>query len=274
MSRYESEGNLRLSMQPEETTAMLRAFMRLSFSAAVAAVLAGCSVAEVGDDRGGPLGLDPGLPKPMDYPIQGIDVAKYQGEIDWSAVAASGIKFAWIKATEGGDHVDERFQANWEAAKAAGVTPGAYHFVYWCRPPLEEISWFEQNAPKEAGVLPPVLDVEATPESKTCKRHLDRESAQADIKAMLEELTRYYGRKPVIYTTPDFYEAILDDGAFSDYPFWLRSTKHFPSVRYGAHPWVIWQYQADGHIPGIEGKVDRNVFNGKADQWKAFLAAR
>src|SRR5579871_4785398 len=51
--------------------------------------------------------------KPKDYPIHGIDVSKFQGDIDWNAVASSGIKFAWIKATEGGD-ADARFQANWE----------------------------------------------------------------------------------------------------------------------------------------------------------------
>ena len=59
--------------------------------------------------------------KPHDYPVHGIDVSKFQGEIDWSKVADSGVKFAWIKATEGGDRVDERFEANWEGAKAAGV---------------------------------------------------------------------------------------------------------------------------------------------------------
>ena len=73
----------------------------------------------------------------------------------------SGVKFAWIKATEGGDHVDAKFQANWEAAKAVGIPRGAYHFVYWCRSPLEEVRWFEQNVPVEADALPPVLDVES-----------------------------------------------------------------------------------------------------------------
>ena len=60
-------------------------------------------------------------PRPRDYPVHGIDVSKFQGDIDWSKVADSGVKFAWIKASEGGDRLDERFQANWEGAKAAGV---------------------------------------------------------------------------------------------------------------------------------------------------------
>ena len=61
------------------------------------------------------------FPKPHDYPVHGIDVSKFQGDIDWNAVASSGVKFAWIKATEGGDRADERFQANWTGAKIAGA---------------------------------------------------------------------------------------------------------------------------------------------------------
>ena len=149
------------------------------------------------------------FPRPHDYPVHGIDVSKFQGDIDWNAVASSGVKFAWIKATEGGDRADERFQANWTGAKTAGVPHGAYHFVYWCRPPMEEMAFFEQNAPVEDDALPPVLDVEATPTSKTCHRHLTQESAAADMRVMLEEMERHYGKRPIIYTTVDFYEAIL-----------------------------------------------------------------
>ena len=145
--------------------------------------------------------------KPKDYPIHGIDVSKFQGDIDWNAVASSGVKFAWIKATEGGDRADARFQANWEGSKAAGIPHGAYHFVYWCRPPLEEISYFEQNAPVEDDALPPVLDAEATPTSPTCRRHVTQDEAIADMQVMLQEMERHYGKRPIIYTTPDFYEA-------------------------------------------------------------------
>ena len=108
--------------------------------------------------------LHSNYPKPRDYPVHGIDVSKFQGDIDWNAVASSGVKFAWIKATEGGDRLDNRFQANWAGAKAAGVAHGAYDFVYWCRPPLEEMANFEQIAPVEQDALPPVLDVEADPD--------------------------------------------------------------------------------------------------------------
>ncbi len=233
---------------------------------ALAALLSGCG--------GGvsPLDVvDQNYPRPRDYPIHGIDVSKFQGDIDWSKVADSGVKFAWIKASEGGDHADERFQANWSGAKAAGVPHGAYHFVYWCRPPMEEMAFFEQNAPVEDDALPPVLDVEATPTSKTCHRHLTQESAIADMKVMLAEMERHYGKRPIIYTTVDFYEAILSDGAFMDYPIWVRSTKYAPAVKYGERAWHFWQYQSDAWVPGIGTKVDRDAFYGAEEQWQAFL---
>ena len=60
---------------------------------------------------------------PWHYPIHGTDVSKYQTNVDWSAVRASGISFAFIKATEGGDRVDDRFKEHWNGAHQAGIAP-------------------------------------------------------------------------------------------------------------------------------------------------------
>jgi lysozyme len=206
-----------------------------------------------------------------EHPIQGIDVSKYQGDIDWQAVRDGGVRFAWIKATEGGDVLDSKFQANWEGARAAGIPRGAYHFAFWCRPWYEEVNWFKKNVPVEPDALPPVLDVEATPQSKLCKRTLEREKTIADMRLMLEELERHYGKKPVIYSSVDFYQSILFDGALSDFPIWVRSTKYHPAVRYGNRHWHIWQYASDGTVPGIQGAVDRNAFYGSEGDFRRWL---
>lgn len=208
---------------------------------------------------------------PNRHLIHGIDVSKYQGRIDWQAVRQAGIKFAYIKATEGGDHIDSRFAENWEGAAAAGLPRGAYHFVYWCRPWRHEIEFFKSVVPNDPDALPPVLDVEATPTSKTCKRTLQREPVLREMRAMLQAMERHYGKKPVIYTTVDFYEAILHPNEFDDYPIWVRSTKYGPSVKYPGRQWTFWQYQSDGRIPGIVGNVDRNAFHGTAAQWARFV---
>ncbi len=251
-------------------TSFAAAFARLASVLALGLTLASCG-ADVDDDPVGFVSAD--KPRPRDFPIHGIDVSKYQGDVDWNRVADSGVKFAWIKATEGGDHVDAKFQANWAQAKAVGIPRGAYHFVYWCRSPIEEVRWFEQNVPPDADALPPVLDVELDSESKTCHKRLEQQQTIADMKLMLNEMERYFGKKPIIYTSVDFYQSILSDGAFADYAMWVRSTKYHPSVKYGSRSWLIWQYQADGHIPGIRGEVDRNVFYGTKQQWGEFLAS-
>ena len=233
-----------------------------------ALALSACSTVEM---SGGGTHFPPDMPQPTDFEVHGIDVSKYQGLIDWGQVRQSGVRFAWIKATEGGDNADSQFQRNWAEARAAGIPRGAYHFVYWCRPWQEEMRWFEQNVPVENDALPPVLDVEATPTSKTCKRTLYRDEVLAQMRQMLEEMERHFGKRPVIYSTVDFYAGILAGGGLSDYPIWVRSTKYSPSVKYGDRRWHFWQYQSDGRIPGINAKVDRNAFFGSAKQWQAFL---
>ena len=208
------------------------------------------------------------------YHISGIDVSKFQGDIDWSRVKASGVKFAYIKSTEGGDRVDENFRANWRGAAREGIPRGAYHFVYWCRDPRSQIKWFEKNVPADPKALPPVLDVELTPTSPTCKRILHRAETVREIGIMLAEMKRFYHKTPIIYTTVDFYRGILSDGALKQYPIWVRSTKYKPQVAYGQRPWRFWQYQSDGHVPGVPGHVDRNAFYGGSKQWLAFLGTK
>src|SRR5205823_659757 len=62
----------------------------------------------------------------------GIDVSEHQGRVDWRAVAADGFEYAYVKATEGADHVDDDFSRNWTGAATAGITRGAYHFFSFC----------------------------------------------------------------------------------------------------------------------------------------------
>jgi lysozyme len=117
--------------------------------AAAGAVLASCAqqqharVEVLGDAK-----PHPGVARAHRMPIHGIDVSKWQGKIDWASVGAAGTQFAFIKATEGGDHLDARFIENWQGAKRAGIPRSAYHFMFWCRPAEQQAAWFNATCPR------------------------------------------------------------------------------------------------------------------------------
>jgi lysozyme len=213
----------------------------------------------------------PKVARAQDLPIHGIDVSKWQGKIDWASVKAAGTQFAFIKATEGGDHVDERFSENWHGARQAGVPRGAYHFVYWCRPAHEQAAWFKRNVPADPDALPPVLDLEWNGHSPTCPKKLDKETALEKIRLMLNEMEAHTGKRPIIYTDITFHKDVLE-GELEEYPHWVRSVAAEPHERYVNRDWILWQYTTTGRVPGIKGDVDRNAFYGGSSEWAKFLA--
>lgn len=244
--------------------------------AGIALTLAGCSSAGPAFEASyHPLKSDtkphPGVVKAHRYPVHGIDVSKWQGEIDWSEVKRAGTAFAYIKATEGGDHLDERFRANWDGARQAGVLRGAYHFMFWCRPAEDQAAWFKRNVPRDADALPPVLDVEWNGHSKTCPKRIDAELARQKIAVMLKAMQEHTGKKPVIYTDITFHADVLA-GHRLDNDFWLRSVAAEPHEKYQSRSWKLWQFTTTGRVPGIKGPVDRNAFSGNRREWVRYLA--
>ena len=207
---------------------------------------------------------------PWHYAVHGTDVSKYQRSIDWDKARASGISFAFIKATEGGDRVDDYFAEHWRGARAAGVARGAYHFYYFCRTAADQAAWFIRNVPREAGALPPVLDMEWNHLSPTCKLRPAPETVRSEMRIFLDIVARHYGKRPIIYTTIDFFDR-NGLASLQGYPYWLRSTAGHPTEKYGSHPFTFWQYTGTGTVPGISGDADINVFNGTQASWRAWL---
>lgn len=213
-----------------------------------------------------------GRASPRKLAVHGVDVSRWQGDINWPKLRTQGANFAYIKATDGGDHLDPMFKKNWRAAKEAGMRRGAYHFFYWCRTAGEQADWFIRNVPREPGALPPVIDVEYNGES-SCKRRLSPERVREKMQVFMDKLEAHYGQRPIIYTAPDFYRDNLK-GAFLNYPFWLRSVAAHPSKIYPKRKWVFWQYSGSGLSHGVDGKIDLNVFHGSEAEWHNWVAGR
>lgn len=186
-------------------------------------------------------------------------------------MARAAISFVFIKATEGGDFADPAFAENWQAAKAAGLKRGAYHFYYFCRAAKEQLRWFIRNVPNDKTALPPVLDMEWNRTSPTCRRHPAPAIIRKDMRLFLRGLENHYGKRPIIYTTVDFFHDNELGRFFKAYPFWLRSVAGHPEERYKNRPWLFWQYTGTGRVPGIGGDADISVFAGSSSQWQHWL---
>ena len=249
-----------------------RAIRNLALTTLVLVGLAGCGTGIANLERGRRDNLHFTGPHPEDFSVHGIDVSKFQGEIDWSAVKAAGVRFAWIKATEGGDHLDEKFAA--ELAGGEGRRRSTRRLSFRLLVPAAARRGDRLRSSRTSRSSP-------TPCRRCSMSRRRRRRGPANGICGATRFARHahharrdgaaYGKRPVIYTTVDFYQAILQPNEFSDYPIWVRSTKVPPQGAYGARRWAFWQYQSDARIPGIRGKVDRNAFAGDPLQWQAFL---
>ena len=210
-----------------------------------------------------------GKASPKQLAVHGVDISRWQGDIDWQKLRGQGANFVYIKATDGGDHLDPMFRKNWRDAEKAGLKRGAYHFFYWCRTAREQADWFIRNVPKVKGALPPVIDVEWNGKS-SCKQRPSRENVLEKMQVFMDKLEAHYGQRPIIYTAPDFYADNLK-GAFPNHPFWLRSVAAHPSKVYPGRDWVFWQYSGSGLSHGVEGRIDLNVFHGDESAWRSWL---
>src|SRR5262249_48629238 len=141
-----------------------------------------------------------------------------QGRIDWAAVRAHGVAFAFARVADGAGFVDPAFADNWTGMKAAGVIRGSYQFFRPGEDPLAQAAVFvreiEARGGLHPGALPPALDVEVTD-------GVAAETLRLRAQAWLIQVEAVLGRRPIVYTSPGFW-ADLDAGpAFGRYPLWL-----------------------------------------------------
>jgi lysozyme len=197
----------------------------------------------------------PNHPDPRRLPEWGVDVSHHQGRIDWHRVATHPhLRFAYLKATEGGDWTDPAFEKNWEGARGAGLRVGAYHFFTFCTDPAVQAQHFLANVPKAPDALPPAVDVEF---GGNCSRSPTREQLRRDLKIFVETVERGLEKKPVLYVTNDAYRAFFE-GAPVENPLWIRNVWFEPEQP----AWALWQFANRGRVAGIDGFVDLNVARG------------
>lgn len=196
---------------------------------------------------------------PEGFEIHGIDISHYQGEIDWEELSNAMImdyplRFVIVKSTEGSTRLDKRFRDNFANAREYGFIRGAYHFWSNKSSARTQAYYFLDKVHLTEGDLPPILDIEHK------RKEQSMEDFQQDVLTWLHIVEDRYHVKPIIYTYHKFKETYLNAPVFDDYPYWIAHY-YVEKVEYkGA--WRFWQYTDAGKLPGINGYVDLNVYNG------------
>jgi lysozyme len=186
-------------------------------------------------------------------PLQGIDVSHYQGTIDWQQVAQAGIRFVFVKATQGITVVDPQFQTNWQGAKAAGLLRGAYHFFEPDDDPGLQVQNLLAALGDDPGELPPALDVET---------HGDAVQILAGVQMWISLVEAALGRTVILYTSPGFWKTLGAPG-LPGQPLWIAEYGvSAPKLPAGWTDWTFWQSSQSGTVAGIQGAVDLDEFQG------------
>jgi GH25 family lysozyme M1 (1,4-beta-N-acetylmuramidase) len=198
----------------------------------------------------------------------GIDVSHFQGTINWATKFSQGIRFSWIKATEGVTFTDPTFSANYNGAFNAGVIRGAYHFAL----PDRSTGATQANYLLAHGggwsadgrTLPATLDIEYNPYGATCYG-LTKAGMSAWIRDFATTYKARTGRDAVIYTTTDWWTTCTgNDPSFgATNPLWIaRYASAVGTLPAGWGVRTVWQW--------TDTPLDQDRFNGALDRVQAF----
>jgi lysozyme len=190
--------------------------------------------------------------------VRGIDVSKWQGTVDWQAVRDAGIQFAYIRVSDGLELPDPMFASNWEGARAAGVTRGAYQFLRPEEDPEAQADLLLEaaGAPRR-GDLPPAVDVEVA-------GGVDPPEVVRRIDRWVRRVKRAIGIDPIVYTSAlNWLELTENSARFRGLALWVAH--HDVDCPNTPAPWPRWtfhQRSTAAAVAGIVGPVDENAFLG------------
>jgi lysozyme len=198
----------------------------------------------------------------------GIDVSRFQGDINWTQVAGSGVKFAYIQISRSLTDIDAKFPYNWQHAKDAGILRGAYQRFHPGQDVIGQAKLFlDKLGPFQVGDLPPMLDVEDSD-------GLGAAAISAAVKQWMDYVEPRVGVKPIIYTGFYFWRDSVASADFSDHPLWIANYgATCPLVPDHWAKWAFHQYSSTAMVPGITANTcDVNKFNGTLADLKALGA--
>ncbi len=209
-------------------------------------------------------------PQTSSSSVAGVDVSSHNGNVGWAALHKTGVRFAYVKATEGTAYKNPYFHQQYRGAYDAGMIHGAYHFALPNHSSgATQAKYFASHGggwSKDGKTLPGALDMEYNPYGATCygKSHAGMVSWIADFFRTYRAQT---GRDAVIYTSANWWKTCTGNSSRfgKTNPLWIpRYASSVGTLPAGWRIHTIWQHTSSGKPVG-----DRNRFNGAYSRLKA-----
>lgn len=187
--------------------------------------------------------------------VHGIDLSHYQGQVFWEHVGQNmKMAYVYLKATEGGDRIDDRYERNIQLAHRYGIKVGSYHFFRPKSPAAEQLRNFRMQCRPAEQDLIPMIDIETTGGLSSS------EFCDSLIK-FLGMVEKEYRQPPLLYTFRNFYNWHLQ-GKVNDYKLMIAMYQPEEPVLEDRRDITMWQYTSKGRLKGISGYVDKSRFMG------------
>lgn len=188
--------------------------------------------------------------------VHGIDLSHYQGEVFWETVGENTkMAYVYLKATEGGDRIDAKYERNIELAHRYGLKVGSYHFFRPKTPlQLQLKNFTTQCRPGEQDLIP-MIDVETL-------GGLSVGQFRDSLTTFLGMIEKTYRQKPLVYTFRNFYNRHLI-GVLNDYQLMIAMYTDEEPVLADERDITLWQYTGKGRIVGVNGYIDKSRFMGR-----------
>ena len=188
--------------------------------------------------------------------VHGIDLSHYQGSVFWETVGEnSKMAYVYLKATEGGDKIDDKYIDNIMLAHRYGMKVGSYHFFRPQTDLRKQLNNFMAQCRPGDQDLVPMIDVET-------KAGLSTEEFQDSLLTFLKMVEDAYKQKPLVYTFANFYDHNLL-GKLDAYRLMIAQYTTREPVLADERDITMWQYTGKGRINGINSYVDKSRFMGK-----------
>ncbi len=189
--------------------------------------------------------------------VHGIDLSHYQGDVFWEAVGDNRkTAYVYLKATEGGDRIDDRYEENIRLAKKHGLKVGSYHFFRPKTPLHLQLDNFTTQCRPADQDLIPMIDIET-------RGGLSVEAFTDSLATFLQLIEEYYHQKPLIYTGANFYDKCLAGSLPEEYKTMIAQYTDYEPTLIDDRDITMWQYTGKGRIGGVKGNVDKSRFLGR-----------